>query len=98
MLEQLIPLASGALGGLAGGAAVGGMFKNAGVGRGSSSTVGILAGAIATYFFGPTLGPMIGSVVGSGMLESVLGGLVSGAGGGGIGVILFGLIRKMMGG
>ena len=47
MLEQLIPLAAGAVGGLGGGNLIGGLFKNAGVGRGSSSVVGMLAGAIA---------------------------------------------------
>ncbi len=58
MLEQLIPLATGGLGGLLGGNAAGSMFRKTGVGAGSSSIVGMIAGAAATYFFGPTMGPM----------------------------------------
>ena len=96
MLEQLIPLATGGLGGLLGGGAAGSMFRNSGVTAGSSSVVGIITGAIATYFFGPTLGPIVGGLIGTGGIEAILGNLLSGAGGGGVGTILFGIIKSMM--
>ena len=54
MLEQLIPLATGALGGLLGGNTTGAMFRKTGMGAGSSSMIGMIAGTVPTYFFGPT--------------------------------------------
>ncbi len=96
MLEQLIPLATGGLGGLLGGNAAGAMFRKSGMNTASSSIVGLIAGALATQFLGPTLGPIVGSVIGSGGLDAVLGNLLSGAGGGGVGAILFGLVKSMM--
>ena len=96
-MEQLIPYITGALGGLVGGNATGAMFRRGGMGTGTSSIVGMIAGAIATHYFGPTLGPIIGSIVGSGGLDAILGNLLSGAGGGGVGAILIGIIRSMMG-
>ena len=95
MLELLLPLVSGAVGGAGAGNILGGLMNKAG-GRGASSMVGMVAGAIATYFLGPTLGPIVGSMVGGGALESILGGLVSGAGGGGLASVLFGLVKSMM--
>lgn len=93
MLEQLIPLAAGAGGGLVGGNLLGSLFKT---GRGSNSIVGMVAGAIATYFFGDTFGPMIGGLVASGMLEQIIGGLATGAGGGGLATIVWGIIRSVL--
>ena len=93
MLEQLIPLAAGAGGGLVGGNLFGSFFRT---GRGSNSVVGMIAGALATYFFGDTMGPIIGGLVGSGMMEQILGGLLTGAGGGGAGTILWGIIRSVL--
>ena len=96
MLEQLIPLATGGLGGLLGGNATGAMFRKSGMGAGSSSMVGIIAGAIASYFLGPTMGPIVGGLVGGGGLESILGGGLAGLGGGAAGGLVMGMIRKMM--
>lgn len=98
MLEQLIPLVTGGLGGLLGGNATGAMFRKSGMGVGSSSVVGMIAGAIATYFLGPTWGPMVGGLIGTGGLESILGNLLAGGAGGAGGTILMGIIRSMMGG
>ena len=96
MLEQLIPLATGGLGGLLGGNVTGALFRKSGMGAGSSSMVGIIAGVVATYFLGPTMGPIVGGLVGSGGLESIIGNLLAGAGGGGLGSIVFGILRSMM--
>ena len=97
MLEQLIPLATGGLGGLLGGNATGSMFRKSGMGAGSSSMVGIAAGAIASYFLGPTMGPIVGGLVGGGGLESILGGGLAGLGGGAAGGLAMGMLKKMMG-
>lgn len=96
MIEQLIPLLTGGAGGLVGGNVIGAAFRNAGVTTASSSIVGVIAGAIATHFFGPTLGPIVGSIVGSGGLDAILGNLLSGAGGGGAAAVILGIIKSMM--
>ncbi len=98
MIDQLIQLGTGAAGGLVGGNALGAAFRGRGVGAGQSSLVGMIVGAAATYFFGPTLGPIIAGIVGSGGLDAILGNLLSGAGGGAAGTLIWGLIRSMMGG
>jgi len=98
MLEQLIPLATGGAGGLLGGNLLGALFRRSGVGVGSSSIVGIAAGAIATYFLGPTYGPMVGGLVGGADLGSILGNLAVGAGGGAGGSLIWGILRSVMGG
>jgi len=98
MIEQLIPLATGGLGGLLGGNITGALFRKSGMGIGSSSLFGIVAGAAATYFLGPTYGPMVGAMVPGTGIELILGNLAVGAGGGAGGSILAGLLRSMLGG
>ncbi len=92
-ITSLIPvLLQGGLGGLVGGNILGRIGKGS---VGQNSLVGIIGGAIATYFFGPTYGPMLGGLVGSG-LEQIVGNLGVGAvGGGGLGLIIS-LLRSMM--
>lgn len=89
-------LATGGLGGLIGGNLLGAAFRSKGVGAGSSSIVGIVVGAVATHFFGPTVGPIIASIAGNIDLAALLGNLLSGAGGGGIGALLYGILRSLM--
>ncbi len=96
MLEQLLPLIAGGAGGLVGGNVTGALFRKAGVGLGSSSIVGIAAGALATHFFGPTIGPIVAGLVGTGDIGSIVGNAVTGLGGGGIGTIVWGIIRSLI--
>lgn len=98
MLEQLIPLATGGAGGLLGGNLLGSLFRKSGVGVGSSSMVGIIAGAVATYFLGPTYGPMVGGLIGGGDMGSIIGNLATGLGGGAGGSLIWGILRSVMGG
>ncbi|MDX2259796.1 MAG: hypothetical protein NW205_12895 [Hyphomicrobiaceae bacterium] len=94
MIEQLIPLATGAAGGLVGSNILGALFKKSGVA--SNSLVGIIAGAVATHFFGPTYGPLIGNLIGSGGLEAIIGNLGVGAAGGGVAGLIWGIIKSMV--
>ena len=96
-MEALIPLATGAAGGLLGGNVTGALFRKSGMGAGSSSLVGIIGGALATQFLGPTLGPMVGMAIGSGSLDlmSIIGNLAAGAGGGGVLGIVIGIVRSL---
>jgi len=98
MLEQLIPLATGGAGGLVGGNILGALFRKSGMGVGSSSLVGIIGGALATQFLGPTYGPMVASLVAGSGFGDIIGNLAVGAGGGGVLSIVFGIIRSFMGG
>ncbi|MEL7047520.1 MAG: hypothetical protein AAFO75_00925 [Pseudomonadota bacterium] len=102
MLDQIDPsiiaAATGGAGGLVGGNILGALFRKSGLGMGSSSLVGIVAGAAATYFLGPTYGPMVGGLAGGGDIGSILGNLAVGAGGGAGGSLLLGIIRSMLGG
>lgn len=96
MLEQLLPLLAGGGGGILGGNIIGSLFRNSGVGAGSSTVVGAITGAIASYFFGPTFGPIVAGLIGSGGLDALLGNGVAGLAGGGVGTIVWGIIKSMM--
>ncbi|MEO1281342.1 MAG: hypothetical protein AAFV69_06365 [Pseudomonadota bacterium] len=102
MLDQIDPsvlaAATGGVGGLLGGNVLGSFFRKSGVGAGSSTIVGVAAGAVASYFLGPTYGPMVGGLVGGGDIGSILGNLAMGVGGGAGGSLVWGLLRSMMGG
>lgn len=97
MIENLIPLLVGGGGGLVGGNIIGSLFRGKGVGAGSSTLVGVAAGALATHFFGPTYGPMIAGLIGGGDLGSLLGSGVTGLAGGAGGTLLWGLVKSVMG-
>lgn len=88
--SPLIQAALGGAGGLIGGNILGRIGKG---GFGTNTLTGIIGGAAATYFFGPTYGPMIGGLVGGGDLGSILGALGVGAGGGGILGLVISLLR-----
>jgi hypothetical protein len=92
LASPLIQAALGGAGGLVGGNILGRIGKG---GFGTNTLTGIIGGAVATYFFGPTYGPMIGGLVGGGDIGSILGALGVGAGGGGVLGLVVSVLRGL---
>jgi uncharacterized membrane protein YeaQ/YmgE (transglycosylase-associated protein family) len=101
MLETIISLVSGALGGNA----AGGLLKKYSLGTIGNSIVGILGGGIGGYVLNAlglggaseVVAGAAEAVSGGGLeLSSIVGNLVSGGAGGGILLTIVGLIKNMM--
>ena len=90
MLELIISLLSGAVGGNV----AGGLLKNFNLGTLWNSVVGILGGGLGGQILSALGG---GTVAGAGMdLTSILSNIASSGVGGGVLMIIVGLIKKML--
>ncbi len=87
MLETIIALISGAVGGNLAGS----LMKKLSLGTLGNSIVGILGGGIGSYLLG-----MLGMNVGGGEMDiaGILGTIASGGVGGGVLMAIIGLIKK----
>ncbi len=93
MLETIIGLLGGALGGNGAGA----LLKKFSLGTVGNSVVGILGGLAMKYI--PQLSGLInfgGEAAGSGDMMSIVSNLVSGGVGGGVLMTVVGLVKNMM--
>jgi hypothetical protein len=94
---DLISLGTGALGGLLGGNVLGKAVGGGKVNMAQGSLVGIIGGALGTYFLGPTIGPMLGAAMANNLdVMTIIANLLTGAGGGAATGIIWGIIRRMM--
>ncbi|MEM9030520.1 MAG: hypothetical protein AAGC70_19340 [Pseudomonadota bacterium] len=99
MVELIVPLATGAAGGLVGGNILGALFR---LGFGTGSLIGLIGGALAVQFFGPEFGPQLSDLAGSAYSAAddlapgtVIGNLIIGAGGGSVLSLVIGGLRSI---
>lgn len=91
-MEALLPLIINLLGGAAGGNIAGALLKNLSLGTLGNSLAGILGGGVASQVLPGLLG-----AAGGMDLAGILTQVASGAGGGGIAMILIGIIKNILG-
>jgi len=97
MVELIISLIAGALGGNA----AGGLLKNLSLGTAGNSIAGILGGGLGSQILGMmTSGPVADAAAGAAAggldIGSIVGQLASGGIGGGVLMAIVGLIKNMM--
>lgn len=89
---EYLPLIINLLGGAAGGNIAGSVLKNLSLGTVGNSIAGILGGGVASQLLPGLLG-----AAGGMDLVGILTQIASGAGGGGIAMVIIGLIKNMIG-
>lgn len=94
MLDVIIQLASGAVGGNLAGK----LLKDGSLGTIGNSVVGILGGGLGGQLLG-MLSPELGEAAASGGMDiaSILGSVAGGGAGGGVLLAIIGMVKKAMG-
>ena len=91
-MEAYLPLIINLLGGAVGGNVAGGILKNLSLGTLGNSIAGILGGGVASQVLPGLLG-----AAGGMDLAGILTQIASGAGGGGVTMLVIGIIKNMLG-
>ena len=90
-MEAYLPLIINLLGGAVGGNVAGGILKNLSLGTLGNSIAGILGGGVASQVLPGLLG-----AAGGMDLAGILTQIASGAGGGGVTMLVIGIIKNML--